>query len=587
MKNNKVKWYGKIPTDCTWLTFVKIVGKGYEYSNDLKNIIVTSDDNKGLPDDILVQTLPSNQHAIRKCTIHFKQEKVDDNPILTKDILVTQDGINETCVENVGKPTINYDKSILRVEPKSGIITFYKGEFNGIKAYLKPYYVQKTVTKYCGTNEIISTNSTENFGEEINVSNDPLCNWQVNDGECSINNGLDSVSLLYAQNSKNEEKHITITASYNNKLNDTCSLIQGVSPTLPSEDNYFYEVRTNVENANVVFSSKITEFEKIVQTTKENNYYKARIELPKNIAEKNAPIVANITNKLPETKYSDINLLIATQSNPVYLQDNYVKNIVCDSTDVISLSGKCYVEKTEFKYNNNNVEIQPNQLLMITSASTISTKNIAYKGRAYSEDLKEYNLPTLSTYSNWTNLTYKINKNETKLKREIRINYESEEVNGKRANASVLITQDACKKEKDGHFYINLRILDTQDPMKYINPIVWLKITYEIGGEEKTKSFKNLSRQYYKPDTKSEYGRYLIHCNPVISYDVNDNKNTTITVKKIAVASSRDSFTYIDVPTFSFEYFNTTRQNFEPLSNTTFPLEVGNIDMLLLMPNLL
>lgn len=564
MRNNKVKWYGKIPLECDWLTFVEIVGKGYEYSKDLKNIIVTSDDNKGLPDDILVQTKPTNQHAIRQCTIHFKQEKIGDNPILTKDILITQEGINETCVVNNEEPIINYSKSILRVEPKNNIINFYKGEFNGIKAYLKPYYIQKTLTKYCGTDEIISSGTVETYGDEINVSNDSLCVWQVSDPQCNITINNDSATLNYSLNTETNEKNIIVTATYNNTLNDTCNFIQGVQPAPPSEESYFYEVRTNVKDGNVIFSSKLTDFERTIKAVKENDYYKARIELPKTIAEKNSPIIVNVTNKLPDKVYGDINLLLSNNNENNFSNNITINNINCNESNAITILGKCYCNVTNYSYSNNNTEIKPNTLSLIMSGTTNETINVPYKGISSSNNVYEYGNQTLTIFNNWNTLSYKLKNNDTEVTQNYTINYESEEVNGKKGHATLNISQLPCPKTTKMK-YFDFRILFTHflKPNAELKPINKLVIEYKIGDDIKTATINDIKYNYQTQYNQQEDEKYMLYYFRV-DYDENLYLGKTIKINKIEYYNSTDNKK--QEATFFYEKYVDSQHNYVPIT---------------------
>lgn len=93
----KVEWYGEIKNEFLkgrgnimnmpnkWLTFAKTAQYGYEYSDDLKKITATTDDNEYMPFDKIEITADFNSYYFQRIA----------------DILFTQKDSNKQCTVHI------------------------------------------------------------------------------------------------------------------------------------------------------------------------------------------------------------------------------------------------------------------------------------------------------------------------------------------------------------------------------------------------------------------------------------------------------------------------------------------------------
>lgn len=219
----KAKWIGRI--NCNWLKFLKSTQYGYEFSNDLKNITASTDDNSfNIFDNIKViadsgygvkdETV---KNGIRECKIDFEQLNSNNKVVKECSMNVSQKCISDKCKKDDSEDEITYKVNSISINPSSKDGLPYSGGTLNLKGYADITKITTYPLYWCGTNkktgEYSATTETFSGTNSVNITRDSLSVWSISNprNRDSISNG----ELTYAEVTDNRD--ITVNLGYSGK----------------------------------------------------------------------------------------------------------------------------------------------------------------------------------------------------------------------------------------------------------------------------------------------------------------------------------------------------------------------------------
>lgn len=221
----KAKWIGRIPNDCNWLKFIPSTQYGYEFSNDLKNITASTDDNSFNTFDNIKVIADSGygvkdetvKNGIRECKIDFEQLNSNNKVVKECSMNVSQKCISDKCKKDDSEDEITYKVNSISINPSSKDGLPYSGGTLNLKGYADITKITTYPLYWCGTNkksgEYSATTETFSGTNSVNITSDSLSVWSISNSR----NG-DSISdgeLTYAE--VTDDRDITVNLGYSGK----------------------------------------------------------------------------------------------------------------------------------------------------------------------------------------------------------------------------------------------------------------------------------------------------------------------------------------------------------------------------------
>lgn len=530
----KIKWYGEIPTESkSWLSFVVQNGLGYEYDdmNRPSKIIVSSDDNNGsITDSIQLKLEKNNTIERRSAIVKFYQDggntlfyKVSQKKghvkIPVKEETRLKEYVNKAIVIKPKESNCEFDTKYLTFTAN-----FTYNEVNEI--YTIGYYAD-TEEAYEELKETV-TSKTKSV-EDVN-----LFTWATDNG--NITNGVLS---LNKNTNKEKAKTYNVTVSYSG-VNDTSTITQGVEPP-PKPKTKYFEVITNVENANVEFSNSDKTFTKSVTAVNDNGKYKARIELEEALIQQYGAIYGKVTNMLPEDVRQNPKIGIKLPKDNDFQTNITQRNYEFIGKDVNVLVHTT-VDVTKHIYEGNNAEIQPNSSITITSKVNEVQEKVGYKCSLDNyvlpdEMIEEKTSNSFTSYIKNDVVVFHIKPNNGETERSRVILFKTEEINGVSATATFTLTQypdfDNIKNRKFICFFQTKFKADMGDDL--ISDVHSYTITYKLNGE--TRVVKRPKNDFILTD---EQNNRILFAQIDIPYS-NNMENYKFEVENILLGKDVDS----------------------------------------------
>lgn len=193
----KAKWIGRI--NCNWLKFLKSTQYGYEFSNDLKNITASTDDNSfNIFDNIKViadsgygvkdETV---KNGIRECKIDFEQLNSNNKVVKECSMNVSQKCISDKCKKDDSEDEITYKVNSITINPSSKDGLPYSGGKFNLTGSANITKITKYPLYWCGTNKKSGEYSATTETHDDDITRDSLSVWSISNpinGD-SITNG--------------------------------------------------------------------------------------------------------------------------------------------------------------------------------------------------------------------------------------------------------------------------------------------------------------------------------------------------------------------------------------------------------------
>lgn len=176
----KVKWIGRI--NCNWLKFVPLTQYGYEFSNNLKSVTASTDDNSfNILDTIKVKADSGYgaKKGTRTCTIDFQQ--IDSNGGITKEcsMNVSQKCISDKCKKDDSEDEITYKVNSISINPSSKDGLPYSGGTLNLKGYANITKITKYPLYWCGTNKKSGEYSSTTETRDDDITSDSISVWSI------------------------------------------------------------------------------------------------------------------------------------------------------------------------------------------------------------------------------------------------------------------------------------------------------------------------------------------------------------------------------------------------------------------------
>lgn len=530
----KIKWYGEIPTESkSWLSFVVQNGLGYEYDdmNRPSKIIVSSDDNNGsITDSIQLKLEKNNTIERRSAIVKFYQD--GGNTLFYK--VSQKKGHVKIPVKEETRLKEYVNKAIV-IKPKEGkcefdtkSLTFTANfTYNEVNEIYTIGYYADTEESYEELKETVTSNTKS--VEDVN-----LFTWATDNG--NITNGVLS---LNKNTNKEKAKTYNVTVSYSG-VNDTATVTQGVEPP-PKPKTKYFEVITNVENANVEFSNNNKTFTKTVTAVNDNGKYKARIELEENLIQQYGAIYGKVTNALPADVRQTPKIGIKLPKDNDFQTNITQRNYEFIGKDVNVLVHTT-VDVTKHIYEGNNSEIQANSSITITSKVNEVQEKVGYKCSLDNyvlpdEMIEEKTSNSFTSYIKNDVVVFHIKPNNGETGRSRVILFKTEEINGVSATATFTLTQypdfDNIKNRKFICFFQTKFKADMGDEL--ISDVHSYTITYKLNGE--TRVVKKTKNDFILTD---EQNNRILFAQIDIPYS-NNMENYKFEVENILLGKDVDS----------------------------------------------